>query len=158
MARSDDTPLALMAVAEQVLTNSFGGVTHLAEPEPLDASPRSTVYRCAVLAASRGAPISVIVKRAGGEGETYDPNAAEEPTTRLFNEWAGLQFLDHLADAASPAARFYGGDRAAGLVVLEDLGTDGHLNGILLGCPPSCNGMRSGTWRQSVSVSSPGSP
>jgi len=118
MARSGDTPLTLVAVAEQVLTNSLNGVVRLAVPESLDASPRSTVYRCAVLAAPRGAPASVIVKRPGGEGETYDPNVADGPAARLFNEWAGLQFLDRLAGERSPAARFYGGDRAAGLVVL----------------------------------------
>ncbi len=136
MARSGDTPLTLVAVAEQVLTNSLNGVVRLAAPEPLDASPRSTVYRCAVLAAPHGAPVSIIVKRAGGEGETYNSNATDGPAVRLFNEWAGLQFLDRLAGDASPAARFYGGDRAAGLVVLEDLGAGGRLDGILLGDEP----------------------
>ncbi len=137
MAQFDDTPLTLMSVTEQMLTRSFNGAVRLGNGEPLDASPRSTVYRYVVHEGPHGVPASVIVKRAGGEGETYDPDTADGAAPRLFNEWAGLQFLDHLGGAHSPAARFYGGDRAAGLVVLEDLGTAAHLDGILLGDNPT---------------------
>ena len=137
VAQSDNALQILTDIAERIVTASCNGMVRLAAPEPLDASPRSTVYRCAVLAAPRGAPASVIVKRAGGEGETYDPNAADGPAVRFFNEWAGLQFLDHRASEQSPAARFYGGDHAAGLVVLEDLGADAHLDEILLGDDPA---------------------
>ncbi len=137
MAKYHDTPLTLMSITEQVLIRSFNSVVRLGTGEPLDASPRSTVYRYAVDEGPHGIPSSVIVKRAGGAGETYDPDAADGPAPRLFNEWAGLQFLDHLSGAHSPAARFYGGDRAAGLVVLEDLGTSAHLDGILLGDNPT---------------------
>ena len=36
---------------------------------------------------------------------------AEGPASRLFNEWAGLQFLGQVAGEAQFAPRFYGGDR-----------------------------------------------
>ncbi len=137
MAHCDDTALTFRSVTERVLTGTFNGAVRLDNGEPLDASPRSTVYRYAAREGPRGTPASVIVKRAGGEDETYDPDAADGPAPRLFNEWAGLQFLDHLGGEHSPAARFYGGDRAAGLVVLEDLGTAGHLDEILLGDNPT---------------------
>ncbi len=126
VAQFDDLSLALKHTVEQVLTTSFN-----------DASPGSAVYRCAVRKAPFAAPASVIVKRVGGEGEPYNADADDGPAAGLFNEWAGLQFLDQLAGDRSPAARFYGGDRIAGLVVLEDLGADAHLDRILLGNDPS---------------------
>lgn len=137
VAQSDNALQTPTDIAERILTSSCNGAVRLAAPEPLDASPRSTVYRCVVHEAPLGAPASVIVKRVGGGGETYDPNAADGPDVRLFNEWAGLQFLDRLAGERSPAARFYGGDRMAGLVVLEDLGAGAHLDEILLGDDPA---------------------
>ena len=44
---------------------------------------------------------------------------------RFYNEWAGNRFLDELGLEPSPGAGFIGGDRAAGLIVLNDLGKDG---------------------------------
>jgi hypothetical protein len=81
------------------------------------------------------APTSAIVKRAAvGNDEIYDPSggAFPAPAWRLFNDWAGLAFLDQVAGSTPIAPRLYGGDRNAGLIVLEDLGTGETLDQVLL--------------------------
>jgi len=47
MAHCDDTALTFRSVTERVLTGTFNGAVRLDNGEPLDASPRSTVYRYA---------------------------------------------------------------------------------------------------------------
>jgi tRNA A-37 threonylcarbamoyl transferase component Bud32 len=76
----------------------------------------------------------VIIKRAMAAGhDTYDPDASSPgPAWRLFNDWAGLQFLSQLADGPPPSPRFYAGDRTQGLIVVEDLGTGLRLDHLLL--------------------------
>jgi hypothetical protein len=125
-----------IAIAEQTLSASFGSVVRLGSALGLDGSDRSHVFRLSLLEGPADAPASVIVKRAAVEdGETYDPNAAvfPAPAWRLFNDWAGLQFLGHAAPSVPLAPRLYGGDRNAGLIVLEDLGTGETLDQVLLG-------------------------
>lgn len=66
----------------------------------------------------------MIIKQA--DPADYRVNVPEGAAAGLFNDWAGAQFLSGLA-AARPtripfSPRFHGGDRAAGLIVLEDLG------------------------------------
>jgi hypothetical protein len=56
------------------------------------------------------APPSLIVKRYTGDD------------ARAFSDWAGVVFLSSLADAHGIAPHHYGGDAAARLLVLEDLG------------------------------------
>jgi hypothetical protein len=89
--------------------------------EPLVAGTRNRVLRCKVVRVGHGghgAPETVVVKqpRSG-----YDPDQAVWPTVGLLNEWAGLQFLGELGVSPPLAPRFYGGDRTAGVIVLEDL-------------------------------------
>ncbi|MCI0660105.1 MAG: aminoglycoside phosphotransferase family protein [Acidobacteria bacterium] len=80
---------------------------------------------------------SVIVKKAVAVGhEVYNPELADGPAWRLFNEWAGLQFLTETSDGASPTPRFYAGDRDQGLIALEDLGAGKRLDQLLLGNDP----------------------
>jgi hypothetical protein len=124
-----------IARTERILSSSFGSVVRLDTAPRLDGSDRSHVFRMNLLEGPADAPASVIVKRAAvGDDETYDPNAPAfpAPSWRLFNDWAGLQFLGHIAPSDPLAPRLYGGDRNAGLIVLEDLGTGETLDQVLL--------------------------
>jgi hypothetical protein len=127
------------AIAEQILSREFGSHVHLdgGGVAGKEGSGRSKVLRCRVLDGPSGTPESVIVKFVLlKEGEIYDPDAAaalENPATRLLNEWASLRFLSEIATEVPPAPRFYGGDREAGLIVIEDMGRGESLVQPLLG-------------------------
>jgi hypothetical protein len=122
------------AAAERVLSDAWRGAVKLEGDEGLGGSNRSNVYRFSVKEGPENGSESVVVKRAAGVGqESYDPGATQGPAWRLFNDWAGLQFLTEVAGANSPAPRFYGGSREVGLVVIEDLGRGSRLDHFLLG-------------------------
>lgn len=121
-------------VAERVLSELWGNKISLGQNEKLGGSNRSNVYRFPVLPGSTELPKSIVVKQARElTNESYDPEGTEGPAWRLFNDWAGLQFLTELAGADSPTPQFYGGDREAGIVILEDLGQGTQLDHLLLG-------------------------
>lgn len=121
-------------VAERVLSDAWGARVELSREASLATSDRSLVYRYAVRSGSPDLPMSVIVKQAVAVGsESYAIDATHGPAWRLFNEWAGLQFLTELAGPGSPAPRYYAGSREAGLIVLEDLGAVRRLDQLLLG-------------------------
>ena len=142
------------AIAEKILAERFGGTVKLvAEKDGLGGSDRSNVFRCKISDAPSGAPESVIVKQAVARGdETYDIDSPEwGPAWRLFNDWAGLQFLSDVSDGNSPAPNFYGGDRESGIIVIEDLGNGKRLDHLVLGDDPveAENGLielATGTW------------
>ena len=100
-----------MAVAERILSERFGGPVRLRGGWTAPGGLFSSVRRGHVVSAPEETPASVIVK-------TARPNFLED----LFCDWAATQFLSGLAGETPPAPRFYGGDREAGVIVLEDLG------------------------------------
>jgi hypothetical protein len=123
-----------LSVAERVLATTFGRpvLLDLAQA-PEGGSGRANLHRCVVRDGPADAPASVIVKRVAVDSEeSYDPDTLTGPAARLFNEWASLEFLTAVAPGAL-APRFYGGDRAAGLIVMEDLGEGESLVQPLLG-------------------------
>lgn len=112
--------------AEKVLAGALGGAVRLGGPETIGGGRHSHVHRFPLLDAPSDAPPSVIVKTARLFGdEAYDPDATDvaSPAWRLFHDWAGLRFLAAVSGREPLAPRFYGGDRQAGLIVIEDLGT-----------------------------------
>lgn len=132
-----------IAASEKVLSKAFGGSIRLEVDRPAGkGSNRAHIVRCKVLDGPPGAPESVIVKYVQlQKGETYapdEPGTREKitPAARLFNEWASLQFLTEISDGVPPAPRFYGGDRATGLMVMEDMGVGTSLVQPLLGKDP----------------------
>lgn len=126
---------AIQTVAERVLSDAWSATVELTlEESNLGGSDRSYVCRYAVRSGSPNLPKSVIVKQAVAVGsETYDIGASYGPAWRLFNDWAGLQFLSELAGSESPAPRYYAGSREAGLIISEDLGSVKRLDQLLLG-------------------------
>jgi hypothetical protein len=125
----------VIAAVEAVLSSSFGTPIRLSGVELLGGSNRSKVTRCYV-AEALDAPTSVIVKQVvGDENAGYDPenSHSQSPAWRLFNDWAGAQFLTRVVEDLPPGPRFYGGDKTTGLIVLEDLGASDTLADLLLG-------------------------
>jgi hypothetical protein len=129
MVDDESEQRASIALAEAVLTRTFGGAVLLDDAILLGGGSRRTnVLCCRVSAGPRGVPHSVVVKRVRvGSGERYDPEAIDGPAPRLFAEWASLQFLSDLGTEPPLAPRLYGGDRDAGLIVMENLGQGASL-------------------------------
>jgi hypothetical protein len=125
----------IRTIAETLLATRFGGPVRLGRGEALQ--DRSSVVRFSVLDGPSEAPPSIVVKRAPPD-QLYDANAPGYPASSwfLFNHWAGLQFLSHVAGEGTLSPRVYGGDRAAGVVLMEDLGTGLGLDEVLLGADP----------------------
>jgi hypothetical protein len=76
------------------------------------------------------------VKRAAvGGDELLCPRcrALPAPEWRLYNDWAELASLEHVAGPDPLIPRLYGSDRNVGLIVPEDLGSDTTLDHVLLG-------------------------
>ncbi len=115
----------LLATAERLLSGTFGNTIRLGEDDDLSASGRAGVYRLRVLTGPDDAPTSVIVKQ-----------AREYPARSFFNDWASLQFLSQLCPYESFSPRFYAGDKAQGIFIMEDLGSGQRLDHLLLGNDP----------------------
>ncbi len=135
MTNQASFPTGIVPIAEQVLARTFGRRIHLVPGEgPAGGSGRSHIVRCAVVDGPADAPSSVILKSAALEpGETYAPDAPSGPSLQLYNEWASLEFLTLLDLDPTLGPRFLGGDRQAGLVVMEDLGSGESVVEALLG-------------------------
>lgn len=140
----DDTPdeqaRTLSDAAERMLTEMFGGPVRLGALQSLRDKYRNRVLRCPVIGGPAGVPASVIVKAAVGEGEhAFDPAKDDLGDTawRFFNEWAGTRFLNEVGgNGPALCARLLGGDKATGLLVLEDLGERACLADRLQGNDP----------------------
>jgi hypothetical protein len=147
---------SMLLTAERVLSQAWGGPVRPEVQNPrgsslngeqirLDGSarPHSRLIRCSVVAAPDQAPETVMVKSfqecawKAWKG-AYDPNEQHQGSTawRFFNEWAGMQFVQRLPSERPLAPRLHGGDRAAGLIVMEDLGEGGCLADLLFGTDP----------------------
>lgn len=113
----------MITVVEKLLSERFEGKVRLGVAEEIRSGGRSKVSRFSVLEGPQCAPQSVIVKQAVAVGrEVYNPDLPDGPAWRLFNEWAGLQFLTETSGGPSPTPRFYAGDRDHGLLALVDMG------------------------------------
>ena len=129
---------AIAVAAEQLLRRAVGAAVRLTGWEPLRGGDRSKVWRARVRGGRAGAPASVVVKTAVvADGEDYAPDArGTGPAWRLFNEWASLELLGRLEPERRLAPRLYGGDRAAGVLVVEDVRAGVGLDRLLVGDDP----------------------
>ena len=107
-----------VAAASSVLARHFNAPVALRDPVVLKSWNRNVVARCSVRPARLGVA-SVVVKQI-----TSQP-------ARGYTDWASLSFLTALnLDGIAP--RFYGGDSADGLFVMEDLGGSGSVEDAML--------------------------
>lgn len=123
----DASLIPLLTAAQALLATSLGTPVQLSDPHCLtEEGRRNRIVRCHVRDAAPGVPTSVIIKQV--VADHYDPDDATSwDTQRFFRDWAGAQFLTEVAPDAGHSPRFYGGDRALGCIVLEDLGAHDSL-------------------------------
>jgi len=115
----------LLRAAERVLTQTWGHEVRLGQGTRLTApGRRNLLLRCPVLAG--GGPASLIVKQVHSEATSLQ-QADTWDVQRFCRDWAGAQFLNSLQDHAPYSPCFYGGDREAGFILLEDLGMHASL-------------------------------
>src|SRR5262249_19953416 len=97
----------LVRTAERILSGPFGRHAALL-PERAWDGDKSTVLRCRLLDAAPPAPTSVIVK--------------QSKHGAILEDWAASLFLEQVPHEPPLAPHCYGGDLAAQVIVLEDLG------------------------------------
>jgi hypothetical protein len=86
-----------------------------------EAERRNLIVRYTVAGAASGQPASVIIKHV--VTDHYDPEATDSwDIQRFFRDWVGAAFLSAVSSESAYSPRFYGGDRAIGFIMLEDLG------------------------------------
>ena len=111
----------LLMAAERVLAQTWGHEVRLGPGSRLtEPGRRNMILRCQVLS-GRG-PASLIVKKVNSDAASLNQSDAWD-VQRFCSDWAGAQFLSTLQDHAPHSPRFYGGDREAGFILLEDLGS-----------------------------------
>ncbi|MGI8916737.1 MAG: hypothetical protein ACR2JY_23685 [Chloroflexota bacterium] len=135
MSAEQETQMPLVArSAEGILAGVWGGPVDVGGVTPLTSPERKNlVLRCHLAEAPTSAPATVIVKQAGRRG--YDPDDPASPAWLLFNEWAGSAFVSRLPGDRPGGPHVYGGDREAGILVLEDVAGDS-LAALLSGADP----------------------
>ncbi|HTK09629.1 MAG TPA: hypothetical protein VL485_20835 [Ktedonobacteraceae bacterium] len=126
-----------LVLATRLLTEQFSAPVRLGEPQNNSGSNRARVYRCHVLEGPASTPTSVIVKRAYTVPPAqYNPDSNTMPAWTFLNELASLQFLRQYVPEISFVPRLYCGDRASGIMIMEDLGSGKRLDHLLLGNDP----------------------
>ena len=114
-----------LAAAAEIVSRCVGEPVALEPASGPRGRHRSSVLRCHVTAAAAAAPSTVVVKQA--------PAGPRQAGLALRNEWAALTFLSRLELDPPVSPAFYGGDRSARLLVVEDLGDGDSLVDALLG-------------------------
>lgn len=127
-------PAEYFTAAERVLATTFGEGVRLGLGDQQGLNNRRYVHRLEVLQGTSELPQSLIIKQARRrEDQPYLPDLPGGPASRFFNEWAGLQFLAQVGGDPPLSPRFYGGDRDAGFLLMEDFGRGTRLDHALLG-------------------------
>jgi hypothetical protein len=140
----DKTPHQIESIiqtAEKILSQRFSTDIQLHLAAFCSQGRCSIVVRCQVEPGFYDIPQTFIVKKALPRLDTdgpYDPESRDFHNTAqwLFNDWAAAQFLGKISNHPPLAPAFYGGDREAGLIVLEDLGESPNTADILQGNDP----------------------
>jgi len=124
---------SLKTAAESILAQYHESSVGIENPALLtDPRRRNRIWRCNLRSSAPSVPETAIIKQVNPDG--YDPaNPESNATWRLFNDWAGAQFLSQVASKDPHAPAFYGGNLEQGFVILEDLGEHSSLVEQLLG-------------------------
>lgn len=110
----------IIIAAEKLLSDVLGSKVHLGDIAYITGKgDRNLLLRCRNL--SGGTPSSFVIKRIGLD--SYDPeDTGSLDAQRFFSDWAGAQFLGLISSVPRHGPGFYGGERALGFFILEDLG------------------------------------
>lgn len=113
--------------AERILSSDSPVAVQFTDLEQIsEAGRRNLLLRATLADPPPHLPRTLIIKQV--ITETYDPNyinpnATEAwDTRRFFQDWLGAALLTQCAPTASHAPHFYGGDRANGFILMEDMG------------------------------------
>lgn len=126
--------MTLRKAAETLLAQHFGSPVRL-RLEPLARSAKSAAMRGHLIDPTPDIPSTVFVKHhlpsEGPEWEGHDQQ-------RLLNDWAACLFLSHVGGIPPLAPHLFGGDVAANVLVMEDLGpgTGPNTGELLMGYDP----------------------
>jgi hypothetical protein len=111
---------SVVSAASRVLSTAFNRHIELGDATCLtDEERRNVILRCRNL--SGGAPDTCIIKQTASERFNPDDGGSAD-VVRLFNDWAGYEFVTAASVDRPLCARFYAGDREQGIFVIEDLG------------------------------------
>lgn len=125
---------SLVATAATTLATTFMTTLRLLPIATFAYQPH--IIRCQVQGAAADLPVTVVIKQARNRGnQIYHP---DDPSFwslayRLFNDWAGAQFLQAVSPVDRFGPRLFAAHRKAGLIVLEDLGDNTSVKHALLG-------------------------
>jgi hypothetical protein len=121
-ADASDPFAPLLTAAQALLSTTLNTQVRLAHAERLtEEVRRNVILRCTVTGAPYEQPASVIIKQV--VTQHYDPDTTDSwDIQRFFRDWTGAQFLSTISRESPHSPRFYGGDRALGFIILEDLG------------------------------------
>lgn len=133
MTTQDDLKQKAQLISQELLFKRFGGPVRLDRgTSPPD---HSHVFRFVLEDGPSNAPQSVIAKCTRHWGQMHESSDTAEPfpgARRLFNDWAGVQFLSQLTGKTPVAPLFYAGDSTSGLFLMEDLGNHADQDEVLL--------------------------
>lgn len=124
-----------ITAAEVILREAWSGDVRL-DPvgETLAYHAWPTVIRAHVTTAPR--PVDSVIVKTYRSWAPYEPSRPGGPASGLFAEWAALAFLHDRMASEDAVAKLYGGDRALGVIVLQDLGRGCTLDDVLEGNDP----------------------
>jgi hypothetical protein len=154
-AHAEETFAAGADAIRRVLDARFGAGLRIVGHTFLHQEESPVVVSVALAGAPIDSAVAKFAKR-GSDGRIDDDSDA---AWKLANEWATLAFLTEVSAAESllqplPVPEFYGGDRAAGVVVMADLGAGDSLANVLLRSAGEAPGVaaeeRLGGWVDSV--------
>jgi hypothetical protein len=114
----------MIRMTQQVLAKRYDWCVSL-NVQQVVVGAKSVVVRVAVKGSTSRVPETLVIKQIQSIGGiACDPTSTDpsNPAQLLFNEWAACEFLNTIACHPPLAPRFYAGDQAHGLIVLEDLG------------------------------------
>lgn len=119
--------------AEEILYKYLGEKARLRPANSFAESPAkraSIVIRCQVTEGPSELPSTVIAKKVREHGSKEGPYLPDSPCNPnnahgFFTDWSSLALFNQIGTDLSLLPFFYGGDREAGVIVMEDLG-DGH--------------------------------
>jgi len=120
----------IKAQAEKLLSNMFDHSVRLSNGRTITS--RSHIHRFDVIDGPQDLTKSIIVKQTRDiQNHTLEPSGYPSQSWFLFNDWAGLQFLQQVVPDNSLSPRFYVGDRKQGIIISEDVRSSRMLSSFL---------------------------
>lgn len=138
MAQEQPLAEAVKIGAERLLAQAFAGPLRIQDATRIVGGSRAEVYRLYLDTPLPDGATSAILKVVRNTAERpYEPERGTFPAWTLFNEWASLHCLGEVKSVQDVAPRFYAGDRAMGMLLMEDLGEGIRLDHALLSGDPA---------------------